>query len=95
MNSEELASAGIKRAAKEQKNQSKEPELADLRSDLARALGDFIQQNFAHKYGPLIGPISEGAIENFLKDFEENSTKAKTELTFVLQELLDRIISSK
>jgi hypothetical protein len=95
VNSEELANAGINRAAKERKNQSKEPELADLRSDLARALGDFIQQNFAHIYGPLIGPISEGAIEKFLKDFEENSTKAKTELTFVLQELLDRIISSK
>jgi hypothetical protein len=95
VNSEELASAGINRAAKEQKNQSKQPELSDLRSDLARALGDFIQQNFSQKYGPLIGPISESAIEKFLKDFEENSTKAKTELTFVLQELLDRIISSK
>ena len=43
MNSEELANAGINRAAKERKNQSKEPELADLRSDLARALGDFIR----------------------------------------------------
>lgn len=44
MNSEELASVGIKRAAKEQKNQSKQPELSDLRSDLARALGNFVNK---------------------------------------------------
>jgi len=69
-----------------------EPTLDDVRSDLARAIGDFANQNFADRYGPLVGSVVENTAEQILRDLESNGMKARTELTFVAQELANRIL---
>jgi hypothetical protein len=66
--------------------------LDELRSDLARAIGDFANQNFADRYGPLVGSVAENTAEQILRDFELNGVKAKKEAEFVAKELVDRII---
>ena len=38
------------RAEREFAHEAADPTLDDLRSDLARAIGDFANQNFAHRY---------------------------------------------
>lgn len=80
------------RAEREFAHEATDPTLDDLRSDLARALGDFANQNFAHRYGPLVGSVVETTAEQMLRDLESNGVKARSELTFVLQELLNRIV---
>ena len=80
------------RAEREFAETAPEPTLDDLRSDLARAIGDFANQNFADRYGPLVGSVVENTAEQILRDFESNGVKARTELSFVAQELVDRII---
>lgn len=80
------------RAEREFAEPAPEPTLDDLRSDLARAIGDFANQNFADRYGPLVGSVVENTAEQMLRDFESNGLKARDELSFVAQELVSRII---
>ncbi len=80
------------RAEREFSHPAPEPTLDDLRSDLARAIGDFANQNFADRYGPLVGSVVENTAEQILRDFESNGMKARTELSFVAQELANRIL---
>lgn len=82
----------FERAEREFSHSAPEPTLDDLRSDLARALGDFANQNFADRYGPLVGSVVENTAEQILRDLESNGTKARNELNFVAQELVNRII---
>ena len=80
------------RAEREFSESAPEPTLADLRSDLARAIGDFANQNFADRYGPLVGSVVENTAEQILRDLESNGMKAREELTFVARELMNRIL---
>ena len=86
------AREAILRAEREFSHPAPEATLDDLRSDLARAIGDFANQNFADRYGPLVGSVVENTAEQILRDFESNGMKARAELLFVAQELTNRII---
>ena len=88
----ERSRQAFERAKREFEQPKTEPTLDDLRSDLARAIGDFANQNFADRYGPLVGSVVENSAEKILRDFEINGIKAKNEAEFVLRELMDRII---
>jgi hypothetical protein len=88
----ERSRQAFERANREFEQPKTEPTLDDLRSDLARAIGDFANQNFADRYGPLVGSVVENSAEKILRDFEINGIKAKNEAEFVLGELMDRII---
>ncbi|MEY3107996.1 MAG: hypothetical protein RL730_347 [Actinomycetota bacterium] len=88
----ERSRQAFERANREFEQPKTEPTLDDLRSDLARAIGDFANQNFADRYGPLVGSVVENSAEKILRDFEINGIKAKNEAEFVLRELMDRII---
>ncbi len=88
----ERSRAAFERADREFADSAPEPTLDELRSDLARAIGDFANQNFADKYGPLVGSVAENTAEQILRDFELNGVKAKKEAEFVAKELVDRII---
>lgn len=80
------------RAEREFSETTPEPTLDELRSDLARAIGDFANQNFADRYGPLVGSVVENTAEQILRDLESNGMKAREELTFVARELMNRIL---
>lgn len=80
------------RAEREFSEQTSEPTIDELRSDFARAIGDFANQNFAERYGPLVGSVVENTAEQILRDLESNRTKAGKELAFVAEELMNRII---
>ena len=80
------------RAEREFSETTPEPTLDELRSDLARAIGDFANQNFADPYGPLVGSVVENTAEQILRDLESNGMKAREELTFVARELMNRIL---
>ena len=86
------AREAFKRAEREFSEATPEPTLEELRTDLARAIGDFANQNFADRYGPLVGSVVENTAEQILRDCESNGAKAKNEASFVAQELVNRII---
>lgn len=86
------AREAISRAEREFADPLPQPTLDDVRSDLVRAIGDFANQNFADRYGPLVGSVAENTAEQILRDFESNGMKARAELAFVAQELANRII---
>ena len=88
----ERSRQAFERANREFEQPKTEPTLDDLRSDLARAIGDFANQNFADRYGPLVGSVVENSAEQILREFEINGVKAKNEAEFVVRELMDRII---
>ena len=69
-----------------------EPSLDEARAELAQAVSRVANNLFKDKYGPLVGVISEPAINEFLKAFEANLTRAKGDITLVAEELLDRVI---
>lgn len=69
-----------------------EPSLDEARTELAQAISRVANSLFKDKYGPLVGVISEPAINEFLKGFEANITRAKGDVTLVVGELLDRVI---
>lgn len=85
-------SEAFARAEREFAEPTPEPSLDDLRSDLARAIGDFANQNFSDRYGPLVGSVVENTAEQILRDFESNGAKARSELIFVANELMNRIV---
>ena len=86
------AREAFQRAEREFADAAAEPTLDELRSDLARAIGDFANQNFADRYGPLVGSVVENTAEQILRDLESNGLKARDELAFVARELMNRII---
>lgn len=86
------AREALNRAEREFAEAMPEPTLDELRSDLARAIGDFANQNFAERYGPLVGSVVENTAEQILRDCESNGAKARKEANFVVQELVNRII---
>ena len=69
-----------------------EPSLDEARTELAQAISRVANGLFKDKYGPLVGVISEPAINEFLKGFEANLTRAKGDITLVAEELLDRVL---
>jgi hypothetical protein len=69
-----------------------EPSLEEARTELAQAISRVANNIFKDKYGPLVGVISEPAINEFLKGFELNLARAKVDLTIVTEEFLDRVI---
>ena len=69
-----------------------EPSLDEARAELAQAVSRVANNLFKDKYGPLVGVISEPAINEFLKGFEANLNRAKGDITLVAEELLDRVI---
>ena len=71
-----------------------EPTLDEARADLAKAIGKIADQFLAKRYGPLIGTIAETTENSTLQQFERNLTKAKGDVTLVVQEFSDRIFST-
>ena len=67
-----------------------EPTLDEARTELAQAISRVVHSLFQDRYGPLVGTITEPTINEFLKGFEANLTRAKGDITLVAQELLDR-----
>ena len=67
-----------------------EPTLDEARTELAQAISRVVHNLFQDRYGPLVGTITEPTINEFLKGFEANLTRAKGDITLVAQELLDR-----
>jgi hypothetical protein len=69
-----------------------EPTLDEARTELAQAISRVANNLFKDRYGPLVGVISEPAINEVLNRFEANLARAKGDVTLVAQELLDRVI---
>ena len=72
-----------------------EPSLDEARTELAQAISRVANSLFKDKYGPLVGVISEPAINEFLKGFEANFLRTKGNLTLIFEELLDRVVPKK
>jgi len=71
-----------------------EPTLEEARADLAKAVGKIADQFLAKRYGPLIGTIAETTTIATLQQFEANLTRAKGDVTLVVQEFSDRMFST-
>ena len=70
------------------------PTLEEARADLATAVGKIADQFLAKRYGPLIGTIAETTTIATLQQLEANLTRAKGDVTLVVQEFSDRIFST-
>ena len=70
------------------------PDLNQARTELAKVIGKFAEQFLAKKYSPLIGTVAESSAATYLQKFEENVAKAKGDVTLVVQELVDRIMTN-
>jgi hypothetical protein len=69
-----------------------EPTLDEARAELSEAISRMATSIFKDKYGPLLGIVSQPAVNAFLKGFEANVSRAKGDLTLVFEELLDRVV---
>jgi len=69
-----------------------EPTLDEARAELSEAISRIATSLFKDKYGPLLGVVSQPAVNEFLKGFESNLSLSKGNLTIVLEELLDRVV---
>jgi len=69
-----------------------EPTLDEARAELSEAISRIATSLFKDKYGPLLGVVSQPAVNEFLKGFEANLSRTKGDLTIVLEELLDRVV---
>ena len=69
-----------------------EPTLEEARAELSEAISRAAAQVFKDKYGPLLGAVSQPAVNESLKGFELNLSRAKGDLTIVFEELLDRVM---
>ena len=69
-----------------------EPTLDEARAELSEAISRIATSLFKDKYGPLLGVVSQPAVNEFLKGFESNLSRTKGDLTIVLEELLDRVV---
>lgn len=68
-----------------------EPSLDQARGELASSVSKALNSCLVERYGPLSISLSELAIEEILKEFESNLARAKSDLTLVTQEILDRV----
>jgi hypothetical protein len=82
----EQINAGIMRGVRA------EPTLDEARAELSEAISRITSSLFRDKYGPLLGVVSQPAVNEFLKGFEANLSRTKGDLTIVLEELLDRVV---
>lgn len=69
-----------------------EPTLDEARVELSEAISRASISLFKDKYGPLISVVSQPAVYEFLKGFEANLSRAKGDLTIVLEEVFDRVL---
>ena len=69
-----------------------EPTLDEARAELSEAISRAANSIFKDKYGPLLGAVSQPAVNEFLKGFELNLSRTKGDLTIVFEELFDRVI---
>lgn len=69
-----------------------EPTLEEARADLARAIAKISHKLFADRFGPLVGTVTETTVNATLANFEIQLTRAKGDITQVVQEIADRII---
>lgn len=69
-----------------------EPTLDEARAELSEAISRTATSIFKDKYGPLLGAVSQPAVNEFLKGFELNVSRAKGNATIVFEEFLDRVI---
>ena len=70
-----------------------EPTLSEAREELSEAISRVVTSLAKENYDPLLGAVSQPAVNEFLKGFESNLSRAKGDLSLVLEELFDRIIS--
>ena len=69
-----------------------EPTLDEARAELSEAISRAATYVFKDKYGPLLGAVSQPAVNEFLKEFESNLSRTKGDLTIFFEELFDRVI---
>ena len=69
-----------------------EPSLDEARAELAKSISQVVHNLFQDRYGPLVGVMSEPAINEVLKGFEANLARAKGDITLVVEELMDRVL---
>ena len=70
-----------------------EPTLDEARAELSEAISRAATYVFKDKYGPLLGVVSQPSVNELLKGFELNLSRASGDLTLVFEELLDRVIA--
>lgn len=70
------------------------PDLNQAREELAKVIGKIAEQFLAKRYGPLIGTVAQSTAATYLKKFEENLATAKGDITLVVQELVDRVMTN-
>jgi hypothetical protein len=69
-----------------------EPSLDEARAELSEAISRVAISLFKNRYGPLLGIVSQPAVNEFLKGFEAIVLRTKGDLTLVFEELLDRVV---
>ena len=69
-----------------------DPTLDEARAELSEAISRVATSIFKDKYGPLLGIVSQPAVNEFLNGFEANVSRTKGDLTLVFEELLDRVV---
>jgi hypothetical protein len=69
-----------------------EPTLDEARAELSESISRVATSIFRDDYGPLLGTVSQPAVNEFLKAFEANVSSAKGDLTLVFEELFDRVV---
>jgi hypothetical protein len=70
----------------------REPSLDEARVELSGAISRVATKLLNDKCGPLLGEVSQPAVNEFLKSFELNLSRAKGDLTLVLEELFERLV---
>ena len=70
-----------------------EPTIDEARVELSEAISRVVSSIFKDRYGPLLSAVSQPAVNEFLRDFESKCSRAKGDLTLVLEELLERVVS--
>ena len=69
-----------------------EPTLDEARAELSQAFSGIATRILKDKYGPLVGVVSQPAVNEFLQGFESNLCRAKGDLCLLVEELVDRLI---
>lgn len=70
-----------------------EPTLEEARAELSEEISRAAAYVFQDKYGPLLGVVSQPAVNEFLKGLELNLSRARGDLSLFFEELLDRVIA--
>lgn len=71
-----------------------EPTLDEARAELSEAISRIATSLFRDKYGPSLSIVSQPAVNELLRGFEANISRTKDDLTMVLGELMDRVVST-